>query len=149
VTTLRIFGSKCFVYNNKRESKASQRGEIGIFLGYSGNAQYYVEILETGALKRVDAAQVLIDESVLGGTLLTSSTKGPSLLVRVGGEIEAPQALSNCNQQGASQALSNYSQQRAGTSAPTDCSRQGPLTSATDRSRQGPLTSAPQDDINK
>jgi hypothetical protein len=131
VTTLRIFGSKCFIYNNKRENKASQRGEVGIFLGYSGNAQYYVEILETGALKRVDAAQVVINESVPGGTLLTGSTKGPSLSLRVGERIESLATLINFSQQGQG----------------VDCSRQGPsLATSTildklDRNRQ-PLNAA-------
>ena len=142
VTTLRIFGSKCFVYNNKRENKASQRGEVGIFLGYSGNAQYYVEILETGALKRVDAAQVLVDEGVPGGTLLIGSTKGSPLSLRVGDRIET---LANCSHQGNAQGtLINLSQQGDAQATLIDCNRQGPsLTTSTtldklDRKRQPP-----------
>jgi hypothetical protein len=47
-----------------------------------------VEILETEALRRVNAVQVVIDESVSGSTLLTGSAKEPFLLLRVGEEIE-------------------------------------------------------------
>ena len=91
LSSLRIFGSKCFVYVDKPQSKASQRAEIGIFLGYHGASQYWVEILETGILKRVDAARVVVDESTPGGTLLPDSTIRPlSLSLRVGEGMEAP-----------------------------------------------------------
>ena len=82
-TYLRVFGFKCFVYVDKPANKASQRGEVGIFLGYASASQYWVELVKSGILKRFDAARVLVDETVPDNILLSGSTRD-SLSLRVG-----------------------------------------------------------------
>ena len=133
VNTLRVFGSKCFVYVDKPENKASQRGEVGIFLGYVNSSQYWVEIVKSGVLKRVDAARVLVDETIPGGTLLPRSTnEAPQTIVcdsppassRVGEGVESPGTLANSSREG-----------HQGQPSVVDCSRQGTLVNS---SRQGP-----------
>ena len=61
----------------------SQRGEVGIFLGYASASQYWVELVKSGILKRFDAARVLMDETVPDNILLSGSTRD-SLSLRVG-----------------------------------------------------------------
>jgi Reverse transcriptase (RNA-dependent DNA polymerase) len=88
VNTLRVFSSKCFAYVDNLANKASQRGEVGIFLGYASSSQYWVEVVESGMLRRIDAARVLVDESIPGGTLLSGSAKTATSSSRVGEEYE-------------------------------------------------------------